>query len=564
MAEQNLSVDIKIKADTTGAKQATAAIDGVDKAVADLSKTEKEATNINGMYLDSLGRIHDESGRFVKVAAEDRAGLKERIKLQQQDTVTTTGAVQAKKELGKANSGAAMGFMALSNGLQDVQYGLGGIVNNIPGIVTGMGLGMGVAGAVQIAAVGVQFLTKNLSLFTGGASEAAKEADKTAQESVILAGATNRAADSAENAAQKQKDLADALARTEARYKANTKAADEAVEAAKRFQDIETKRADLQSDLAMAEIDAMVAGGTISKDEASARRDGVRAQRAARAAQLEEQTLARTIEAEKEKAKAAEEAAKSQQNILKTTLSDDRAIGLLTKGRRKAAEDLLKAAEDEAAAAKQRFTDEENTNDTQGMINDANFILMGDVYRGSKEEAQRVKRIEQEKANYQKQLNEATRIRAQLAADAAARESTGMESLDQFQARQSAVSKQMTAFESQSAEARSRSAVAGGNLGLARETTAVRARIAAITQTSAAAAAAQSGYGIGFTGPVPPQGFDVDQKEAAKAAKEAESANRSNTAATIKIIRALAGELKLTKEQLLALNGVVEDIRSTK
>jgi len=91
MADQNLNIGIKVTSDTAGAKQATAAIDGVDKAVADLAKTEKEAINTNGMYLDSLGRIHDASGRFVKVAEEERAGLKERIKIQQQDTVTTTG-----------------------------------------------------------------------------------------------------------------------------------------------------------------------------------------------------------------------------------------------------------------------------------------------------------------------------------------------------------------------------------------------------------------------------------------------------------------------------------------
>ena len=76
MPDQNLNIGIKVTSDTAGAKQATAAIDGVDKAVADLSKTEKEATNINGMYLDSLGRIHDASGKFVKVSAEERAGLK--------------------------------------------------------------------------------------------------------------------------------------------------------------------------------------------------------------------------------------------------------------------------------------------------------------------------------------------------------------------------------------------------------------------------------------------------------------------------------------------------------
>ena len=182
MADQNLNIGIKVTSDTAGAKQATAAIDGVDKAVADLAKTEKEATNINGMYLDSLGRIHDESGRFVKVSKEEREGLKERIKIQQQDTVTTTGAVQAKKELTKANSSAAMGFMALSNAVQDVQYGFGGIINNIPGIVSGMGLGMGVAGAAQIAGVAFSVLNKNVDIFGTEAAAAAKEATTTANE----------------------------------------------------------------------------------------------------------------------------------------------------------------------------------------------------------------------------------------------------------------------------------------------------------------------------------------------------------------------------------------------
>jgi len=582
MPDQNLNIGIKVTSDTAGAKQATAAIDGVDKAVADLAKTEKEATNINGMYLDSLGRIHDASGKFVKVSAEEREGIKERIKVQEQETgvigrvsVTANGATEAKKKLTQADKDAAksstqsaMGFLALSNAVQDVQYGFGGIINNIPGIVSGMGLGMGVAGAAQIAGVAFGFLNKNVDLFGTEAAAAAKEATTTANEATALANSTQRAADAAADAAKKYAALNAALKKTEADYKAVSAASDEAIESAKRLQDIETKRGDLQSDLAMAEIDAMAAGGQISKDDAAAKREGVRAQRAARAAALEEKAMEATVKAEEERAVAAEEAARSQRKILEERLKWGAESGLMVAGQRKAMEQALDAAEKEADAAKARAEDEKKTYDIYRGIIQASSRPTGGMGGQMLDDSEfgklRRQRIDIEKANETEQRNRAQAIRQQLIEDAAARNRTGASSREEFQSRRESVLSKLGEYESAADRARRQAGIMGGNLGLARETTAVRSRIASLTQSSAAAASAQSGYGIGFTGPVPPQGFDVDQKEAAKAAKEAESANRSNTAATIKIIRALAGELKLTKEQLLALNGVVEDIRSTK
>jgi hypothetical protein len=567
MADQNLNIGIKVTSDTAGAKQATAAIDGVDKAVADLAKTEKEATNINGMYLDSLGRIHDESGRFVKVSKEEREGLKERIKIQQQDTVTTTGAVQAKKELTKANSSAAMGFMALSNAVQDVQYGFGGIINNIPGIVSGMGLGMGVAGAAQIAGVAFSVLNKNVDIFGTEAAAAAKEATTTANEATALANSTQRAADAAADAAKKYAALNAALKKTEADYKAVSAASDEAIESAKRLQDIETKRGDLQSELAMAEIDAMAAGGQISKEDAAAKREGVRAQRAARAAALEEKALAATVKAEEDRAQAAEEAARAQRKILEERLAWGSEAGMLTSKQRDAAEKALAAFEIEADAAKKRAEDEKKNLDLMktaastvpGIGGKGGQFLMDSEFGKVRQQ-----RIDIEKANETEQRNRAQEIRQQLIEDAAARNRTGAPNLEGFQSRRESVLSKLGEYESAADRARRQAGIMGGNLGLARETTAVRARIAAITQTSAAAASAQSGYGIGFTGPVPPQGFAVDQKEAEKAAKEAESANRANASLTVGIVRAIAKELKLTNEQITSLKGVVEDIRTSR
>jgi hypothetical protein len=561
MADQNLNIGIKVTADTSGAK---------------------EAINANGMYLDSLGRIHDATGKFVKVSKEEREGLKERIKIQEQETgvvnratVTTNGAAEAKKRLtqaekdaAKASTQSAMGFMALSNAVQDVQYGFGGIINNIPGIVSGMGLGMGVAGAAQIAGVAFSVLNKNVDLFGTEAAAAAKEATTTANEATALANSTQRAADAAADAAKKYAALNAELKKTEADYKAVSTASDEAIESAKRLQDIETKRGDLQSELAMAEIDAMAAGGQISKEDAAARREGVRAQRAARAAALEEKAMEATAKAEQERAAAAEAAAKAQKKILDEKLKEGSDAGLMTAKQRKAAEEALDAFEKEADAAKKRAEDEKRSLDLMKAAATSTTYAIGgqggQMLQDSEFGRVRQQRIDIEKANEIEQRNRAQQIRQALIEDAAARSRTGAQSREEFQSRREGAMTKLGEYESAADRARRQAGIIGGNLGLARETTAVRARIAAITQTSAAAASAQSGYGIGFTGPIPPQGFAVDQKEAERAAKEAESANKSNAALTVGIIRTLANELKLTNEQMMQLKGVVEDLKTAK
>jgi len=619
MAEQNLSVDIKIKADTSGAKEATKAIDGLTDAIEDqvvaekelvqetekvvveekkLVEVEKEATaavvgvthafkdqekiaETLGAALKKTSLATAELGKATMQAKESAAqfisangyGKFDDTLLKAHDamkrtTVSANGAAQATKEVAKANSGAAMGFMALSNAVQDVQYGFGGIINNIPGIVSGMGLGMGVAGAAQIAGVAFGVLNKNVDLFGTEAAAAAKEATTTANEATALANSTQRAADAAADAAKKYAELNAALKKTESDYKAVSAASDEAIESAKRLQDIETKRGDLQSELAMAEIDAMAAGGQISKEDAAAKREGVRAQRAARAAALEEKALAATIKAEEERAAAAEAAAKAQKKILEEKLKEGSDAGLMTAKQRKAAEDALDAFEKEAEAAKKRAAGEEM------WLNLAKTAAATTTYATGGQGARFVEdteagklarqRVDIEKAKEIEQRNRAQAIRQRLIEDAAARNRTGFQTAEEFQKERTGALSKLGEYETTADRARRQAGIMGGNLGLARETTAVRARIAAITQTSAAAASAQSGYGIGFTGPIPPQGFAVDQKEAEKAAKEAESANRANASLTVGIVRAIAKELKLTNEQITSLKGVVEDIRTSR
>jgi hypothetical protein len=407
MADQNLNIGIKVTSDTAGAKQATAAIDGVDKAVADLAKTEKEATNINGMYLDSLGRIHDASGRFVKVSKEEREGLKERIKLQQEEngatdrsTVTTNGAAQAKEKLAKSSNNGAMGLLALSNAVQDVQYGFGGMVNNIPQIITGLGMGMGVAGAVQIAAVGIQFLLKNVDLFGEKAKEAAKAAAELSGETMADANAAYKAAEATKAQAAAQESLNAALAVTEGHYKAVIALSEQIIKQKQAEKDAETALADAQAGMEMARIQLAEARGEMTKEDAIFAKDKVRVE-----AESRKQTAAIAMEETKiaeARRKAAAEDAQANAKRAEAQEMQRKGVGMLTDEEKKRAEEnkaALKATMDQSKIDQERFAKQGGA---MGKYN-----------------------LEKERAAYTEMQAAMDRENAKLAADKAAREATG-------------------------------------------------------------------------------------------------------------------------------------------
>jgi hypothetical protein len=535
MAEQNLSVDIKIKADTAGAKQATAAIDGVDKAVADLSKTEKEATNINGMYLDSLGRIHDASGKFVKVSAEERAGLKERIKLQQQDTVTTTGAVQAKKELGKSNSNAAMGVLALSNALQDAQYGMAGMINNIPMMVSGLGLGMGVAGAVQAAAVGIQILTKNVDLFGEKAKQAARDAAELTTETMADANAAYKAAAATKTMTEAQERHNEVMRETEERYKQLIKLSEDFIKQKQAERDAETALADAEAGMEMARIQLAEARGEMTKEEAIFAKEKVRTEADAR-----KQTAAIALEeakvAEARKKAAAEDAQAQEKRGMALQLQGEGA-GIMTKDDKKLAEENKKLAQSQLEEA--RFKQEEAAKTVAHLTGlQSNPMAAMGVYEGLDIE----KSLKESKAEMAKQNEEAAKLQAdinredaKLKKDKEARDRTGLKDGDR---RDLDKAIQAQFGEAKAGEARAgelRGEAAAGEAGIVRSRQLFGMRqatgaMSALAQVEAerakqreetARAREKAGYDMDFMGPIPTGDYLDSQKRAKDRAREA-------------------------------------------
>jgi len=166
--------------------------------------------------------------------------------------------------------------------VQDVQYGFGGMVNNIPQIITGLGMGMGVAGAVQIAAVGVQFLLKNVDLFGEKAKEAAKAAAELSGETMADANAAYKAAEATKAQAAAQESLNAALAVTEGHYKAVIALSEQIIKQKQAEKDAETALADAQAGMEMARIALAESRGEMTKEEAIFAKEKVRTEADAR------------------------------------------------------------------------------------------------------------------------------------------------------------------------------------------------------------------------------------------------------------------------------------------
>lgn len=118
-----------------------------------------------------------------------------------------TAATQAAQQTTSAAKGAGTGVLQLAYIVDDLQYGMRGIVNNIPALVNGMGMGAGIAGAAGIAAVVIGKLTEeflkadqSFKAFMDGAPEkynavaeaAEKKAEKVTAGLKMESEATNR------------------------------------------------------------------------------------------------------------------------------------------------------------------------------------------------------------------------------------------------------------------------------------------------------------------------------------------------------------------------------------
>lgn len=147
MADSTVQIKLVTTADTSGAQQTTGAMDKVETGIKEVAqesnKTEKTIRELEAELRKTREALRDLTPSDARLPA-----LRQEIN-------------QLEGVLGKAGvSGRNMGNALLqgSRGLQDMQYGLAGAVNNLEGIASALGMSAGVAGVVTVLAVAVQTL----------------------------------------------------------------------------------------------------------------------------------------------------------------------------------------------------------------------------------------------------------------------------------------------------------------------------------------------------------------------------------------------------------------------
>jgi hypothetical protein len=546
-ADKELNIGIKVTANTSGAKQAEKAIDGVTDAIQEQTVAEKElvaqenkSIEVMGRYVDAKGRIHEANGKFAKVAAEEREGIKEQIKLQESSTVTVNGAAQAKEKLAKSSSNGAMGLLALSNAVQDVQYGFGGMVNNIPQIITGLGMGMGVAGAVQIAAVGIQFLLKNVDLFGEKAKQAARDAADLTADLMSDADAAYKNAEATKAATEAQDRHNDAMQAADERYKEQIRLSDELIKQKQAEADAEIALADAQAGFEMAQIQLAEGRGEISKEEAIIARNKVRTEADAR-----KQTAAIAMEeakvAEARKKAASEEVqAQEKRGMALQLMGEGR--GMLTKGERELAGKNKGSAQAQLEQSRIRQEEIAKTIAADERIVKSTAADIVGVF--DKEKLQKL--LYENRAKLAKETEEAAKLQAdinredqKLKKDREARLKTGIKDGDRTDLDKAVQSQFGEAKAAEQRAAGLMGEAATGESGIAqsqrlfgmRQATGAmqaqaqieaerRAKQEEERRAQEKAAAANSGYGLDFMGPVPDRQFASDQKARARELKQ--------------------------------------------
>jgi hypothetical protein len=165
--------DAALKAFEKTQKEATAAVTAIDQRIA---KYERDIVALANAVASGTGN--------TKAYEAELRQLSRELDALNGKTVATTNKTRdfaraaADVETHGRNGGMAM--LEMSRAFEDAQYGISGVLNNIPGLLMSLGAGAGLTGIVSAAAVGVSILAKNF----GGVDPAAKEAASAAKEHI--------------------------------------------------------------------------------------------------------------------------------------------------------------------------------------------------------------------------------------------------------------------------------------------------------------------------------------------------------------------------------------------
>ena len=181
MAKQNdVNINIKTKTDAR-------ALDKVRRKMADLNKSikgsSKEATKQMSeeekaakKAADALKLLNKQKNQAEKEAYQHARALEKEEKAAQRAAKANSNVAKETTKAGKSSSKAGNSILYASQAFEDLQYGIRGVLNNIPQLIMSLGGTAGLAGVISIVAVVASKL--------GGAFNMAKTATKSLSDAI--------------------------------------------------------------------------------------------------------------------------------------------------------------------------------------------------------------------------------------------------------------------------------------------------------------------------------------------------------------------------------------------
>lgn len=161
------TIEYVVKVNATQAQAAVAEVEkrfgGVDTVVARVDKS-----------IIALERDMKDLNAAIAAGGPNVAAYKAQLEQLRTALYGAPGAVGGRGAT--SGMGAGMAALEASRALEDLQYGIGGVVNNIPSLVMALGVGAGAAGAISVLAVGINQVVKNFTAMDPAAKEAAAAA----------------------------------------------------------------------------------------------------------------------------------------------------------------------------------------------------------------------------------------------------------------------------------------------------------------------------------------------------------------------------------------------------
>ncbi|MGJ8674069.1 hypothetical protein [Rubritalea sp.] len=140
------------------AKSAYAAAESTD----DLGEAQGDQARESAKAVRSLDQLNDELAEARTALHSAEIGTEQFTAAQRRVTTIEQKRAVAMKTGAKSQRNMGLATLEASRAFEDLQYGIGGVLNNIPGLIQMLGGTAGLAGIISVVAVGASLLFKHL------------------------------------------------------------------------------------------------------------------------------------------------------------------------------------------------------------------------------------------------------------------------------------------------------------------------------------------------------------------------------------------------------------------